>query len=123
MRELRTDDVDSYISSAPEEVRGKLLQVRKAILEVAPDAKESISYGMPFYDYHGRLVWFGLSKKHIGLYLRPPVIEEHEKELKGYTTTKSAVQLPIDQEMPIALIKKLVKARMTINAKVRSSSK
>lgn len=107
--------MDEYISAAPKEVQDKLREVRAAIREVAPTARESISYRMPYYDYKGRLAWFGLQKAHVGLYVRPPVIEEHKNELVGYTTTKSAVHLPLDKKIPASLIKKLVKARMKKN--------
>ncbi len=108
--------VDDYISAAPKEAQGKLNEVRAAIREAAPTAVESISYKMPYYSYRGRLAWFGLHKEHIGLYLRPPVVEEHKKELAGYVTTKSAVHLPLDKKIPAALIKKLVRARVEKNA-------
>jgi len=107
--------VDEYIAAAPKEVRAKLREVRAAIMQVAPDAAESISYRMPYYSYKGRLAWFGLQRAHIGLYLRPPVIAEHERELKGYETTKSAVHLSLDKKVPVSLIKKLVRARMKKN--------
>jgi len=110
-----SEEVDAYISAAPREAQEKLRAVRAAIVEVAPMASESISYRMPYYSYKGRLAWFGLQKTHIGLYLRPPVIEEHRKELAGYGTTKSAVHLPLDRKIPVSLVKKLVKARMKIN--------
>lgn len=109
------EDVDDYVSAAPKEARGKLSQVRAAIREVAPGAAESIGYRMPYYSYKGRLAWFGLHANHIGLYLRPPVIAEHRKELAGYVTTKSAVHLALDEEVPISLVKKLVKARLKKN--------
>jgi uncharacterized protein YdhG (YjbR/CyaY superfamily) len=108
-------DVDEYIAAAPRGMQGKLREVRAAIMEVAPMVRESISYRIPFYDYKGRLVWFGLQKAHIGLYVRPPVIAEHEKELAGYVTTKSAVHLQLDRKIPVRLIKQLVKARMKKN--------
>jgi uncharacterized protein YdhG (YjbR/CyaY superfamily) len=108
-------NVDEYISAAPIEAREKLEEVRAAIRKVAPTAVESISYRIPYYDYKGRLVWFGLQKRHIGLYLRPPTIEEHKKDLAGYATTKSAVHLPLDKKIPLSLVKKLVKARMKKN--------
>jgi uncharacterized protein YdhG (YjbR/CyaY superfamily) len=108
-------EVDAYISAAPKEARRKLREVRAAIKAVAPTADESISYGIPYYNYKGRLAWFGLHKSHIGLYLRPPIIEEHKKELAGYQTTKSAIHLPLDRKIPVPLIKKLVKARMKKN--------
>jgi uncharacterized protein YdhG (YjbR/CyaY superfamily) len=107
--------VDAYISAAPGEVQGKLSEVRQAIREAAPDAREGISYRMPYYSYRGRLAWFGLHTGHIGLYLRPPVVEEHQNELEGYVTTKSAVHLPLNRRIPVALVKKLVKAAVKKN--------
>jgi uncharacterized protein YdhG (YjbR/CyaY superfamily) len=111
----RPRDVDEYIALAPMEVQDKLREVRAAIREAAPAAVESISYGMAYYEYRGRLAWFGLAKNHIGLYLRPPVIQEHMKELVGYETTKSAIRLPLDKKIPVTLVKKLVKARVKKN--------
>ncbi len=111
-------DVDAYIAAAPKEVQGKLIELRIAIREAAPTAVERISYGMPYYDYKGRLAWFGLAKAHIGLYLRPPVIEEHKSELAEYETTKSTIRFPLDKKLPIALIKKLVKDRMKENESI-----
>ena len=107
--------VDEYIAAAPREVQPKLRGVRAAVREVAPDAVESISYGMPFYSFKGesgikgRLVYFAQVKSGIALYLRPPIIEEHMDELEGYKTTKSALQLPLAKPIPISLIKKLVR--------------
>lgn len=108
-------DVDEYIARAPKEVQEKLREIRVAIREAVPTAVESISYGMPFYDYKGRLAWFGLAKAHIGLYLRPPVVDEHKNELANYETTKSTVRFPLDKKIPVPLIKKLVEARMKKN--------
>ncbi|MDE1857196.1 MAG: DUF1801 domain-containing protein [Candidatus Micrarchaeota archaeon] len=110
----RAKDVDAYIAMAPREVRPKLRQVRAAIRAVAPDAVESISYGMPGYD-KGRVAWFGFMGRHIGLYIRPPVIAEHLKELGAYETTKSAVRFRPDRKIPVALIKRLVRARIRRN--------
>lgn len=114
-------NVDDYISSAPKEVQSKLREVRAAIKEAAPNAKESISYGMPFYSYKGkqgvkgRLCYFGLQKAGIGFYLRPPVIDQYMDELAKYASTKSALRFPLDGPMPVPLIKKLVRARMKID--------
>jgi len=107
--------VSAYIRTAPRETRAKLLQLRKIIKATAPQAKESISYRIPYYNYHGALVWFAAFKNHIGIFLRPPVIEEHKHDLKGYVTTKSAVHFPMDKPLPADLIRKLVKARMAKN--------
>jgi len=128
-------NVEDFIAAAPTDVQSKLNEVRAAIREVAPDIIESISYGMPFYSYRGetginaRLCYFALLKRSIGLYLRPPVIEDHKEELASYKTTKSAIQLPLDEPVPISLIKELVRDGIrnhnagedNLHAKVRKS--
>ncbi len=103
-------DVDEYIAQAPQEVQEKLKELRKAIKEVAPDAEEKISYGMPYYGYKGRLAYFSYFKNHIGLYAVPPVVQDHIEELKKYQTATATIRFPLDEDLPIALIKKLVKA-------------
>ena len=65
---------------------------------------------MPYYSLGGRLAWFGLFSSHIGLFIRPPVLEEHREELKGYTMTKSSLHIALDKEVPVHLVKKLVRA-------------
>jgi uncharacterized protein YdhG (YjbR/CyaY superfamily) len=86
-------DVDEYISRAPKELQGKLAELRSIIRTTVPAAKEIIYYQIP----------------HIGIYLRPPILQEHKAELAGYTTTKSALHLAMDKKIPASLIKKLVK--------------
>jgi uncharacterized protein YdhG (YjbR/CyaY superfamily) len=108
-------DVDEYIALAPKEVQDKLKEFRATIKTAAPSAQERISYGIPYYYYKGRLVYFGLSKKHIGLYIPTPVVKEHKGELKGYETTKATVRFPLDKKLPVMLIKKLIKVRVKKN--------
>ena len=108
-------DVDSYIAAAPKEVQTKLREMRGLIQKTAPKAVERISYGMPYYDYHGRLAYFSHWKSHVGLYIPTPVFEEHASELEGYHTNKATVRFPLDKKLPVGLIKKLVKARMRKN--------
>ena len=77
-------DVDSYIQAVPKDMRAKLSQLRSIIKSIAPKTEESISYGMPYYAYKGRLAYFQLSKEHIGLYIPTPTMEEHKNELGDY---------------------------------------
>jgi len=107
--------VDEYIGAAPEGARISLRKVRAAIREGAPEAEESISYGMPFYSYKGergverRLCYFGVSGRNIGLYFRPKDLEPHVEEVARYKSAKSALRFPIDGPIPTVLIKKLVR--------------
>ena len=114
-KKLKPKNVDAYIATAPKEVQRKLKELRAAIRKAAPDAEERISYGMPYYGYKGRLAYFAAFKKHIGLYVPTPVIEEHKSELKDYEAANATVRFPLDKKLPVMLIKKLVKARMKKN--------
>lgn len=110
----KVKNVNEYIAKVPLEFRKSLKELRVLIKKLAPTAQERISYGMPFYDYHGRLVYFAAMRDYIGLYIPPPIIANHAKELKSFTTTKSAIHLPI-AKLPTSLIKKLIIARMKHN--------
>ena len=109
-------NVDEYIAQAPEEWQPRLNELRATIKAAAPEALERISYGMPAYAYKGRLVYFQLWKKHIGLYgLTGPVLDEHKEDLEGYVMSKGTIQLPLGEELPVALISRLVKAQARRN--------
>jgi uncharacterized protein YdhG (YjbR/CyaY superfamily) len=108
-------NVDEYIAQAPKEMQARLQELRATIKAAAPGAQERMSYGMPYYEYKGRLVYFQLWKKHIGLYALAPDVEEHKSELRGYVTTKGTIRFPLDEQLPLALIEKLVQARVRKN--------
>jgi uncharacterized protein YdhG (YjbR/CyaY superfamily) len=113
-------DVDAYIAKCPSDIQGKLKEIRAAIKEVAPVAHETMDYFQmpgyyyPGYDYNGMFAWFGLQKSYIRLLLRPPTIQDHEKELALYHTPTAAVHFPLDKKVPLPLVKKLVKASLKI---------
>jgi uncharacterized protein YdhG (YjbR/CyaY superfamily) len=107
-------NVDAYMAAAPAEARQKLSEVRSTIREAAPDAVESISYGMPFYSFRGeagfqgRLCYFGALKGRIVMYMRPTVLEGRSDEVAEYRTAKSALQFSLAKPIPLPLIRKLV---------------
>lgn len=107
--------VDDYIAQTPEEVRPRLQELRATIKAAAPEAQERMSYGMPFYEYKGRLVYFQLWKKHIGLYALSHDIEKYKSELQGYVGDKGTLRFPLNEKLPLALIEKLVRAKVRRN--------
>lgn len=119
----RAKSVDAYIAQAPKEMQKKLETIRSIIMHVAPQAVETMSYGMPYYSYKGRLAYFAYAKHHIGLYVMPPVVAQHKKELEGYKTATATVRFPLDKALPQALIRKLVAAGVTNNEMRVASSK
>jgi uncharacterized protein YdhG (YjbR/CyaY superfamily) len=110
-------DVAEYIAKAPKEARAHLKQVRKLIFETVPDATEKMSYQMPYYYYHGRLIYFAGYKTYLGLYVMADAREKLERELEAYKTSKATYRFPLDKPLPLALIKRVVKAQASANKK------
>ena len=108
--------VDEYISSFPEEIQPILKRVRNTIRMAAPDAAESISYGMPAFKTHGKpLVFFAAYKHHIGFYATPTGHAEFSDELSIYKQGKGSVQFPLDKPLPLELIRKITEFRVREN--------
>lgn len=117
--------VDEYIAGFPEDIQTILNQVRSTIRQMAPDADESIGYGMPAYKLHGRpLVYFAAFKNHIGFYATPTGHAEFANELAIYKQGKGSVQFPVDRPIPFELIARIVAFRAAENLqKVKSKRK
>lgn len=112
--------VDEYLADVPEPVRGRLNQLRAAIRSVVPvEAKEVISYKIPAFQHNGILVWYAAFSKHCSLFPKASVIEQFKDELKGLSTSKGTVHFANEKPLPIALIKRMVKARVMESKKGR----
>ena len=87
--------------------------MRAAIRSVVPrEAIEVISYGIPAFKSKKVLVWFAAFSNHCSLFPTGAIIEQFSNDLKSFSTAKGTVQFPLDQPLPIALIKAMVKARV-----------
>ena len=114
--------VDEYLARVPQPARGTLEKVRAAIRAAAPrGATETISYAIPTFDLHGRhLVHFAAFTHHLGLYPTASGVAAFTAELAPYKTSKGAVQLPLDQPLPTALIRRIVEFRVAeVTARAR----
>ena len=102
---------------APQPHQATMLEMRKRILELIPNAEEVVSYGMPAFKVDGVIV-AGLlaNKNHVGHYpFSGGILHLFPKELENFTTTKSAIHVPVDKPLSKTLISKLIKARITHN--------
>ncbi len=116
MARAAAPDVGSYIAAAPKAARPKLRQMRQAIRSAAPEASERISYGMPYYEFHGRLIYFAAQRSHIGLYVLGGAKTAYAKELRKYLSGESTARFPLDEPLPVTLVRRIVKLRLKENA-------
>jgi uncharacterized protein YdhG (YjbR/CyaY superfamily) len=107
--------IDEYIASFPENVQHTLREQRSAITEAAPNAEETISYGMPTYKLNGVLVYFAAHKNHIGFYPTSSGIRAFKEKLSMYKQSKGTVQFPIDGPIPFDIVKEMVRFRVKEN--------
>jgi uncharacterized protein YdhG (YjbR/CyaY superfamily) len=81
---------------------------------------------MPTFDLYGNLVHFAAHKNHIGFYPTPSGIDAFKNELSVYEGAKGSVQFPLNKPLPLKLIRKIVKFRVSENvekAKIKPSIK
>ena len=120
MRSTKTKPktIDEYLAHTTPEQRTALEKLRKAIHAVAPGAEEYIGYGLAGFKFNGRpLVYFGAWENHCALYAASPAVQKQfQKELKGFEVSKGTIRFTPDKPLPVALVKKLVKARIAENS-------
>ncbi len=109
--------IDEYIAMFPADIQEKLQEIRRTIKAAAPEATEKISYQMPTFYLNGNLVHYAAFKNHIGFYPAPSGIEEFKEELAVYQSSKGAVRLPLDKPLPLDLVSRIVKYRVSENLK------
>ena len=108
----RPTTVAAYILTAPKEARAMLRQMRTTIRAAAPGATEGLKWGMPAYSLTRILVTFKGYRKHVGFYPTPSAVKAFAGELTGFKTAAGSIQFPLDQPLPVELIRKITMFRL-----------
>ena len=112
------NQIDEYISRQEEAVRPRLIAIRKAIQAAIPEAEERISYQMTTFWKGRNIIHFAAAKKHIGIYPGGEATGVFADRLTQFKTSKGAIQLPNDKELPLELIAEIARWCYERNAKV-----
>jgi uncharacterized protein YdhG (YjbR/CyaY superfamily) len=110
--------VDEYLATLPDDRRAEMSALRQTINAAAPEATETIAYGMPALRSHGGqfLVSYDAYKKHYSLFpASDAVVEALGDELTPYLSGKGTIRFPADRPIPTALITEIVKIRVAEN--------
>jgi uncharacterized protein YdhG (YjbR/CyaY superfamily) len=110
--------IDEYLATHTEDVRAVLQTVRRAIREAVPDAEEAISYQMPAFRLHGRvMIFFAGWKEHYSIYpATDGLVEAFKKDLSGFEISKGTIRFPLSDPVPVKLIGRLAKFRAKVAA-------
>lgn len=106
-------EVDAYLAALDQPKRDTLERLRRTILQVVPEAEQCIAYGAPAFKVGGKAVAGFAAFKHHLSYLphSSTVLSALEGELAGYTTSKGALQFPVDSPLPETLVRNLIETR------------
>jgi uncharacterized protein YdhG (YjbR/CyaY superfamily) len=115
--------IDEYIAGFPKDVQEILEKIRLTIRKAAPDAGETIKYGMPTFTFKGNLVYFAAFKSHIGFYPPPSGLEKFKNELSAYAGPKGSLKFPLDKPIPYDLISEIVTFRVKENTERAGTKK
>lgn len=96
--------LDAYIADLPAASRDVAVRLRETIHAAVPGATEAISYAIPTFRLDGvPFLYFGMWKKHVGLYPVYGAPPDLEAELAPYRHSKDTVRFllkdPIDYEL------------------------
>ena len=107
--------IDDYLRSVPEDRRSALEDLRAKIRSVVPDAEECVSYGMPAFRLRGGVVaGFQATKKGCSYYpFSGSTLATVARFVGAYDQTKSALHFPPGEPLPLTLVRRLIKARMS----------
>jgi len=122
MDKRQYQNIDEYIAGFPEDIQAILQNLRRVIHEAAPEAQETISYRMPAFKKNGILVYFAAFKDHIGFFPTSFGVSAFARELESYDTAKGTIRFPLDEPIPVNLIKKIVKFRAQENLDKKNKS-
>ena len=120
----RPTTIDEYLAAVSDDKRAALEKLRKTIRAAAPKAEECISYQLAAFRQNGMLVAFGATANHCAFYLMSStMVAAHKDELKDYKTSKGTIRFQAENPLPVALVRKLVKARIAENEGLSTRSR
>lgn len=106
--------VDEYLATAPEPQRSTLTRLRSDLRALLPGATETISYGMPAFKQGGKAIaGYAYFKAHCSYFPHSgTVLPAIGDDLAGYEWTKGTLKFPVDQPLPVTLLRSLVETRL-----------
>src|SRR4051812_41878125 len=105
--------IDEYIAVQPAATQIVLERVRGAIVKAVPDAEECISYQIPAFKLHGRvLLYFAGWKEHYSVYpASEAMVAAFPDTVEQYRVSKGTLRFSLTESVPVKLIGRIAKFR------------
>ncbi len=108
--ELTATTVGGYLRDLPPDRRVAMARVCSMIRRSARGVRESMRYGLAFYEFHGPLFALESAPKHMTLFVaEPTVIDSYKDSLKGVIPDRSAIQFHDLNRIPLDSLEKIVR--------------
>jgi uncharacterized protein YdhG (YjbR/CyaY superfamily) len=108
----RPTTIAEYIRAAPPAGQPHLRKLYTILKSVAPDAEETIKWGVPFFVEPRFLFSFSAHKAHCNLAPTAAALEAFRKELVKHKMTTNFLQIPYDEPMPEDLVRRIAEYRL-----------
>jgi uncharacterized protein YdhG (YjbR/CyaY superfamily) len=106
--------VDTYLEGVSGPNRDALERIRQTVKRMVPEAVELISYGIPGFKYKQKyLCGYAAFANHLSFFPASAAIETLHDELAGYKLSRGTIQFTLDNQIPEALLKKLLAVRLS----------
>jgi uncharacterized protein YdhG (YjbR/CyaY superfamily) len=107
------NEVDKYLQEVEPQQRAELERIRKLVKQLAPEAQESISYGMPTFKLNKKpLIHFAAFKNHMSIFpASGRIVEKMGDKLTTFHTSKGTLQFTLDKPIPEKILEEIIQER------------
>ncbi len=112
MATKRPATIAEYIGAAPLAGQPHLRRLHAILKGAAPEAKETIKWGTPFFVEPRFLFAFSAHKAHLDFAATPATLDAFREELETHKTTRNYLQVPYDEPLPEDLIRRMAERRV-----------
>src|SRR5262245_45515418 len=104
--------VDEYIAACPAQAQSCVQKIREAGEAVVPKARAKISTHTGAFELTGRnLIGFPGWSSHVSIYPIPAGDKAFNAQVSKYADGKGTLKFPLDEPLPLELIRQIVKFR------------
>jgi uncharacterized protein YdhG (YjbR/CyaY superfamily) len=100
--------IREYIAGLSSRERLVILVLDRLVRAALPTASGSMKYGMPTYEWHGRMIAFNAQKNYFSFYADPQIVKRHRAELGGLDVGRSCIRFRRLEDVSLDVLRSIV---------------